>query len=174
MPGGNMTQRLNTIVVVAVRSAMCAGAPLCAAAAGQDLTNHPAQPRIAPFRETVFGNDVSDPWRWMEDAKQKPELITWMQASSEHTRAQLAALPGTLRCCPRSQRLAGPSRHLPGVIAGGRLFFGLVAPDANQPVLMIRENGRDRVLVDPGKDAAIGTYQASPDGRFVVVQLSKG
>jgi prolyl oligopeptidase len=175
MPGGKMKQRLATIAIAAVLSAMCSEAPLPAQAAGESLTSYPAQPRSVPFRETVFGNDISDPWRWMEDAGQKAQLTTWMQASSAHTRAQLSALPGYPALL---SAITTASRAKPGIYqvssAGGRLFFGLIAPDANQPVLMVRENGRDRVLVDPGKDAAIGTYQASPDGRFVVVQLSKG
>jgi prolyl oligopeptidase len=156
-------------------SAMIHGASLTAQSSVPGLTNFPGQPTAEPFREKVFDTEVNDPWRWMEDARRKPELTTWMRASSAHTRTQLAALPGypaLLRDITAASKAKSGFYQVSA--AGGRLFFGQIAPDANQPVLMVREKGRDRVLVDPGKGGAIGNYQASPDGRFVVVQLSTG
>lgn len=167
--------RLSTFIV-----SLMMPASLAAQAVSDGLSNYPQQAKTEPFSETVFGVTVDDPYRWMESPARKADLAQWMQASSKHTRAQLAALPGYPALLAD---ITAASRSAPGVrdvkAAGGRIFFERIAPNQDRPVLMVRDaNGSVRVLLDPtngrAKPASIGTYQPSPDGKLVAVQLSEG
>lgn len=149
--------------------------------AGGGLSNYPTQPAAEPYRETVHGVAVDDPYRWMERADKREELATWVNDSSRHTTTQIAALPGRAALLRDLQAASRASDRLSGAQeAGGRLFFYRLASGANIPVLMVREGGRDRVLLDPmaGTDGksprAISSFSVSPDGRFAAIHLAEG
>jgi prolyl oligopeptidase len=59
------------------------------------LTNAPAasQPGQEPFSETRYGLALSDPYRWMEQPARAADRTAWIKSSSDHTVAELAALP---------------------------------------------------------------------------------
>ncbi|MCP3735733.1 prolyl oligopeptidase family serine peptidase [Sphingomonas sp. RP10(2022)] len=145
------------------------------------LTNFPTLPRAEPFRETVFGVAIDDPYRWMEKADGRAALETWVNASSAHTTAELAALPGREALFKDMQALSrADSRYFTAQEAGGRLFYEKLAPDKQIPVLMVREGGKDRLLLDPmaGTDGktprAISSFSVSPDGRYVAIHIGEG
>lgn len=60
------------------------------------------------------------------------------------------------------------------------MFFLELAPDGNIPVLKVRENGSDRVLLDPmvgapdGSHRNINNYMPSPDGKLVAIHTAEG
>ena len=160
-------------------------AALPAMALAQDtargLSNYPAQPAAEPFRETVFGTVIDDPYRWMERADRRAELATWVNASSAHTTTELAALPGRAALLAEMEAASRAADVVSEVQeAGGRLFYEKLSVGANIPVLMVRESGRDRVLLDPmaGTDGkvprAISSYTPSPDGKFVAIHIGQG
>ena len=161
-----------------MRRALAAAAALgiaCAAQAQDGLTNFGSAPKAEPLSETVFGVPVSDPYRWMEDEKRKPEVDAWLKAASAHTTAQLAALPGypaLLADVTAASRAAARSFLVRET--GSKAFFLRIAPDQNQPVLMLREGAaQPRVFLDPGQKA-LGGFSASADGRYLYAQMSGG
>lgn len=148
---------------------------------GHGLTNYPAVPKAEPFAETVFGVETRDPYRWMEKADRRADLEAWVNAASLHTTGELAALPGRPALLKALEAASRSSDTVAFVQeAGGKLFFQKLAVDRNIPVLMVRENGRDRVLLDPmaGTDGkaprAISSYSVSPDGRWAAVHIGEG
>ncbi|WP_332879126.1 prolyl oligopeptidase family serine peptidase [Massilia sp. S19_KUP03_FR1] len=150
-------------------------------AANTGLSNFPAIPKAEPLTEKVFGIDIQDPYRWMEKADRRADLEAWIKDSSLHTTSELAALPGrtqllqSLQAASRANDAFRTTR-----IAGGKLFFQKLTSDRNMPVLMVREGGRERVLLDPmaGSDGkaprAIGSYSPSPDGSRIAIQVAEG
>ena len=61
-------------------------------------------PPVAPVRpvtDTYFGQQVVDPYRYLEDQK-SPEVIAFMRGQADYTRAVLDSIPGgrrsPLRC----------------------------------------------------------------------------
>lgn len=145
------------------------------------LTNFDEVPKAEPFSETVFGIKIDDPYRWMEKADRRAELETWVNASSLHTTTELAALPGREGLFKEMEALSrSGDRFFSVQEAGGKLFFEKLAPDQQIPVLMVREGGKDRLLLDPmaGTDGktprAISSYSASPDGKYVAVHIGEG
>ena len=58
-----------------------------------------------PVTESFFGTQVSDPYRWMEDAK-SPEFQTYMKQQSDWTRRTLDKIPRA-RCTRKTYRCTG-------------------------------------------------------------------
>jgi prolyl oligopeptidase len=137
--------------------------------------------RRESVRDTLYGEVVEDPYRWMEDW-QGDELRAWVEAQAAYTRAYLDALPdrASLR-----RRIAELSDVVPVLtqlaVAAGRCFYLLRAPGASVARLVMRcgLDAPERVLVDPATGggavhAAIDWYAPSPDGRLVAFGLSQG
>jgi len=142
---------------------------------------YPPAPKAEPLTESVHGVTVSDPYRWMESPARRDEMVAWVKASSAQTTAALARLPGR---APLLKALEDASRsttaHSSVSSAGGRIFFLELAPDRDISVLKVRENGQDRLLLDPMANAPAGThrtinsYSPSPDGKLIAVNLADG
>ena len=152
-----------------------------AQAATGGLTNFPDIPKAEPFTETVFGVKIDDPYRWMEKADRRTDLENWVNASSLHTTTELAALPARAGMLKDMEALSRADARYYGVQeAGGKLFYEKLSPDAQIPVLMVREGGKDRLLLDPmaGTDGktprAISSYSVSPDGKYVAIHIGEG
>ena len=156
-------------------------AAVMAQVAGRGLTNFPDIPRAEPLTETVFGITIDDPYRWMEKADRRADLEAWVNASSLHTTTELAALPARAVLLKDMETLSRSGDRYYGVQeGGGKLFYQKLSPDKQIPVLMVREGGRDRVLLDPmaGTDGktprAISSYSVSPDGKYVAIHIGEG
>jgi prolyl oligopeptidase len=144
------------------------------------LTNFDGRPRAAPFSEDIFGLHLDDEYRWMEDPAAASEWESWIRAASEHTRAQLAALPGRNRLADRLQAISRTGvAYFSLSQAGGRLFYQRLDPDSAIAKLVVREaNGAERVLFDPAANVSgpvsINNYSVSGDGKFIAFHLAQG
>lgn len=144
------------------------------------LTNAYVRPAAAPVHETVFGHQLDDPWRWMEEPGRLTDVQAFIRAASAHTVPQLAALPG--RAALRDRVAAGLNagvRYGDVRQSGAALFYRRTDPGAQLAKLVVRgPDRRERVLYDPEattpRGGAIGTYSVSPDGRTVALQTSGG
>jgi len=142
---------------------------------------YPPPPKAELVTETVHGVNVSDPYRWMEKTERRDEMVEWIKASSTQTTETLKKLPGRASLL---QALEDASRASPNhsnvQLAADRVFFMELAPDGNVPVLKVRENGQDRLFLDPmagapaGSHRTINNYTASPDGKLIAVHMADG
>ncbi len=154
---------------------------IAAQVANSGFGDYPASPKAEPLVETVHGVTVSDVYRWMERHDRRDEMIAWIKASSTQTTETLGKLPGY---GPLLKELESASRasvsHSSVKLAGGHVFFLELAPDGNVPVLKVRENGKDRILLDPmagvpkGSHRTINNYSPSRDGRLVAIHMAEG
>jgi prolyl oligopeptidase len=136
--------------------------------------------RIEVVKDTYFGETVSDPYRWMENAKD-PDWLPYLKAQNAHTRAIIDALPDRAALLKRIQQLSGDTVVTSRVQRAGAATFIQQRPlGADNFKLFVREGaGPDRVLVDPTKVSSEKTHmsldwwRASPDGKYVVYGLSK-
>jgi prolyl oligopeptidase len=134
--------------------------------------------RIHVVHDTYFGETLSDPYRWMENPKD-PDWLPYLKAQNDRTRAVLDALPTRAQLLKRIQKLSGDTVATSRVQrAGGLTFFSQRPLGADNFKLFVRQDGRDRVLIDPTKAGGAGHvsldwWRASPDGRYVVYGLSK-
>jgi prolyl oligopeptidase len=112
--------------------------------------------RSEDVRETLFGVEVRDPYRWLEDEK-SPEVRTWMAEQDRFARAHLHALPQRERLMERLRALyyidaiGAPQRR------GKRYFYARRHADREKGVMYYREDGEERVLIDPNTMSPDGT-----------------
>lgn len=149
-------------------------AALCVASA-----SFAAPPASTPLTETVQGITLSDEYRWMEDASKVAELREWVLFESSTARAALEALPERAAFAAMLKEVsAGLTRVRDVQIAGPVTVFRRSEAGDKTPKLIVRQNGKERVLIDPntssGGIVAINNFSLSPDGRRVAVHQAKG
>ena len=158
-----------------------ATAAAAAAAAAPKAAVPPAPvARIEVVKDTYFGETLSDPYRWMENAKD-PDWLPYLKAQNAHTRAIIDALPDRAALLKRIQQLSGEAVATSRVQrAGGMTFIQQRPLGADNFKLFVRPAaGPDRVLVDPTamssatSHMSLDWWRASPDGKYVVYGLSK-
>ncbi len=112
-----------------------------------------------PVTETINGDQITDPYRWLEGDDSDPanmgqltdEVTEWTDAQNAYTREVLDNLPGRRALEERLRELMEvPSIGSPRVY-GNRYFYSKREGTQPQPVLYVREgvDGDDRVLLDP-------------------------
>ncbi|MDP9246412.1 MAG: hypothetical protein M3O64_07130, partial [Chloroflexota bacterium] len=137
----------------------------------------PPPARRGPDAELLHGEQIADPYRWLE--ADSPETRAWTELQNARTRAVLDAVPDRERFAPRLRELLGVG--LLGVPwpVGGRVFFEMRSGSARQMVLYVREHGERRALIDPNTLDPDGLvtldwWYPSPDGALVAYGLSRG
>ncbi len=168
--------------------AWAAPAAAQAAAAGKPAAMpRPPVARIEPVSETFFGETVVDPYRWMENPKDK-DWEPFMRGQDAHARAVLASIPGRDALMRRITELSAGTAVAYGVQkAGSRVFYQVRPAGADSFKLAVRMAasgaagalGDERILIDPttmkgdgGTHVSLDWWVASPDGRHVVYGLS--
>jgi prolyl oligopeptidase len=141
---------------------------------------HVATARIETVVDNVFGRQLADPYRWME--QDSPERRQWLDAQADQAARYLSSLPERDEFLARITELTtstATARRF--ATAGGRVFFLRQGGDTGVPALVVREgeDGDERVLLDPARFAGdehwnVDWYTPSPDGRRVACGLSQG
>jgi prolyl oligopeptidase len=139
----------------------------------------------APLDEQVFGETVSDPWRWLEgDVRHDDKVAQWVMAESRFAETYLGALPERPAVEARMKRLIDYERFGLPVQRGPYVFqrwnpglmnqSQLLVADADAPV-----GSTGRVLLDPNTWAgdgatALDDWEPSDDGSLVAYCVQDG
>ena len=132
--------------------------------------------------ETQFGQDIADPYRWLEnDVRVDDEVARWVSAQNEVTDAFLAQVPGRDVLKARITELTDYERFGLPEEKGGRYFYTRNDGLQNQSVLYVRDglDAEPRVLIDPNEwsedDAtALGGWVPSEDGTKLLYSIQDG
>jgi len=144
-------------------------------------TAAPPVARIDIVRDTYFGESISDPYRWMENAKD-PDWLPFLKGQNQHTRSVIDALSTRPALLKRIEQLSGDTVSTGRIQrAGGLTFYQQRPLGADNSKLFVRhsQSGEARVLVDPTlistktSHMSLDWWRASPDGKYVVYGLSK-
>lgn len=156
-----------------IMMAMMAGFSLTAEAGG-------AYPK-APSDNTVdkyFGVSVADPYRPLED-ENDAATKAWIEAENVVTQDYLSKIPFRGRLHDRLSELNNyVKRGLPWRGNDGRLYQSINDGLKNQSVIMVVEDGKESVFLDPnalsddGTVALTGLFQ-SPDGKYTAYTISR-
>src|ERR1700731_2327764 len=142
----------------------------------------PPETPVREVKETFFGTEINDPYRWLEDLK-SPEVSSWMRAQNDYARAVLEQIPNRDKLRKRIAELDDSGVRVNGLQSfGGRLFYLKRATGEDNRKLYVRDGsgGADRLLLDPqtrtanGGHFSIDFFQASPDGKLGAVGISPG
>ena len=129
--------------------------------------------------ETLHGEEIADPYRWLEDGDSS-ETRLWTEQQNALTGAYLAAVPARERIRSRLEELLAIGVLSVPTPARGRYLYVRREGRQNQPVLYCRRgvDGADLVAVDPNALNEAGTtaldwYFPSRDGRLLAYGLSE-
>lgn len=138
----------------------------------------PPVARVEPVTDDYFGERIVDPYRWMENDKDR-DWLPFMRGQDAHARASLSALPQRAWLLARIRQLSGDVASPASIArAGGRTFYELRPAGSDHYQLFVLDGGRARLLVDPGAlsgaagHASLDWWSASPDGARVAYGLS--
>ena len=132
--------------------------------------------------ETLFGREIADPYRWLEnDVRVDDDVARWVAAQNEVTDAYLEALPGRDALKTRITELFDYERFGLPVEKGGRYFYTRNDGLQNQSPLYVRDGleGEPRLLIDPNEwsedDAtALAGWVPSEDGARLLYAVQDG
>jgi len=125
------------------------------------------------------GNQVPDPYRWLEDAD-SGETAAWVDAQNELTFGYLQGIPARDEYRERLTELWDYERTGVPVRKAGRLFFSRNDGLQPQSVLYVQDDGAEpRILLDPNTlsddgTVALGGWSVSRDGRWLAWSISDG
>ncbi|MDE1468007.1 prolyl oligopeptidase family serine peptidase [Aurantiacibacter sp. D1-12] len=166
--------------LLAAAAAIAIVAPVANA---QDMTapDYP-ETRTGDVVETIFGEEVADPYRWLEeDVRNSEEVAAWVDAQNEVTDAYLDGLPARQWFADRIGELFDYERFGIPVARGDRYFFTHNSGLQNQSPLYVQDGltGERRVLIDPNEWAddgatALAGWVPSPDGSKLLYSVQDG
>jgi prolyl oligopeptidase len=110
----------------------------------------PPETRVETVVDTLHGQAVEDPYRWLEDGG-SPETRAWVEAQRQYTAAIFAQLPGREDLLSHVTSLLRTGWMDSPVEKGGRYFYGMQRAEDELPIIYYRDGytGEDRVLIDP-------------------------
>ena len=132
-----------------------------------------------PLVETLHGHDVSDPYRWLEDAAD-PRTEAWSQAQDTLFTEARETWSGKEHVRRRVADLVGAGIVTAPVWRGDRQFVMRRTAEQEHAVLIVIEaDGSESTLIDPIELDATGattldTWQPSKEGHLLAYQLSEG
>jgi prolyl oligopeptidase len=138
---------------------------------------------VRPVTDDYFGTKIVDPYRWLENTSD-PEVIAWMKAQNDYTRAVLARIPGHDELLARIKSLDNAGNVVSSLqVWGGHYFYYKTEPGSDNRKLFVRDtlSSPERLLVDTekmttadGKHYSIDYFQPSLDGVYVAYGISLG
>jgi len=132
--------------------------------------------------ETFFGEEVADPYRWLEDdVRNNPEVALWVERQNEVTDAFLNQLDNREWFAQRIAGLLDFERFGIPEKAGDNYFYTRNSGLQNQSQLYVQTgiDGERRLLIDPNAWAddgatALAGWEPSPDGSLLAYSVQDG
>ncbi len=162
---------------------LCLGLSFSSSLSAQDMTiTHYPESRRDDVVETIFGETVADPYRWLEeDVRNSAEVADWVERQNELTDVNLDKLPGRAWFKQRISQLYDYERFGIPTRYGSRYFYTHNSGLQNQAPLYVREGlaGEQRLLLDPNSWAedgatALSGWKPSPDGSKLLYAVQDG
>ena len=135
--------------------------------------------RRLDLTEDVLGHQVSDPYRWLEDAR-SAERADWLRAQADLFGAYREELPGRDDLAEQVRTLLNVGYVGTPVWRGERYFFTRRDPGQEHGVLCTRladgpaEVLLDPMAIDPSGLTTLDAWQPDKEGRLLAYQLSEG
>lgn len=130
-------------------------------------------------KDTYFGTEVADPYRWLEDDKSE-KTAKWVAQQNGLTNKVLSSIPFRDAIKNRLTELWNYEKYSAPFTEGGYTYFYKNNGLQNQSVLYRQKgNGAPEVFLDPNKLSADGTtslqgIEFSKDGKYAACQISEG
>jgi len=142
----------------------------------------PAPPptKAEPVTETINGVVVTDPYRWLEDAK-SPATRAWIATQMQYTEGYLSQVKIRPQVVKRLGELMRVESYSIPVERDNKYFFKKRLPEENQGSIYLREGlkGSDVRVVDADKlsadqNTSVNIADVSKDGGLLVYEVREG
>jgi prolyl oligopeptidase len=140
----------------------------------------PPQTKVSPVVDTVHGELITDPYRWLEDGTD-PQVQKWTEEQNAYTRFWLDRFPQRDVIHNRLEELMSIGYLGTPVVRRNHIFNKRRTGTQNQPILYMRDGLKNppRVVIDPNKWSEDGTkamdwWVASDDGKLIAYGVSEG
>ena len=144
-----------------------------------DARNAPPTTKKDDIVDTIHGQKVADPYRWLEDVT-RPEVKAWMDTQDAYARGELVKLPLRAELETRLTELSYIDSISAPYHRGERWFYSRSHRDKEKDVYYVRkgEQGPEQVLIDPNTlsdDGSVSVHGIMPsyNGRYVAYKLSR-
>jgi prolyl oligopeptidase len=135
--------------------------------------------RRQDLTEEIFGHQVSDPYRWMEDPG-SAERVDWLAAEARLFSAQRKHWPGRDILAERVRELLNVGVVGTPIWREERAFFTRREPGQEHAVLCTSDGSGpvevlvDPMAIDPSGLTTLDAWQPDKEGRLLAYQLSAG
>ena len=159
---------------------LSAGAALFFTSSLLAVAQTPPPSPVDDFRETFHGQELVDPFHWLEDSG-SPETRKWIDAQNTYAHGQLDAQPIRVEIKSRLTEMMKHD-HLGGPLErNGYYYFEKRGAEQELWSFFRRKgvDGKDELLLDPSKYSSDGTANVSPfsvsyDGDLVAYGVRHG
>ncbi len=140
----------------------------------------PPSTETKPVTETIHGTTLTDPYRWLEDAK-SPETRAWIDQQMKYTEQYLSQVKIRPEIVSELTKLERVESYSIPFEYGGIYFFKKRLADENQGSIYMRRglHGQDERLVDATKlsadqNTSVQINDVSKDGTLLVYGIRSG
>jgi prolyl oligopeptidase len=140
----------------------------------------PPATEAKPVTETINGQTITDPYRWLEDP-QSPATREWIAGQMKYTEEYLSQVKVRPEIVKRLNELMRVETYSIPQEASERYFFTKRLPEENQGSIYMRKGltGTDERLIDATKLSAdqqtnVSIADVSKDGSLLLYQVREG
>ena len=140
----------------------------------------PPPTKVEPVTETIYGVTVTDPYRWLEDAK-SPATRAWIASQMKYTEDYLSQVKIRPEVIKRLTELMRVESYGIPVERGNKYFFKKRLAEENQGSIYLREGlrGSDEKLVAASKlstdqNTSVDIADVANDGSLLVYDIREG
>ena len=140
----------------------------------------PPPTKAEPVTETIHGVTITDPYRWLEDAK-SPATRAWIDSQMKYTEDYLSQVKIRPEVVKRLTELMRVESYGIPVERGNKYFFKKRLAEENQGSIYLREGfeGSDEKLVEASKfstdqNTSVDIADVSKDGSLLVYDIREG
>ncbi|MGE3727665.1 MAG: S9 family peptidase [Candidatus Sericytochromatia bacterium] len=144
-------------------------------------THTPPQAPLQPKTLSLHGDNREDPYFWLRNYPEDPNVLKYLQAENAYTEAQMADTLPLQKALYKEMvgRMVEKDQSVPRK-KGDYFYYSRIDAGQNYPVYCRRKgsmNGPEEVLLDLNAEAkgqdfmALGIYEVSPDQRYLAYSL---
>jgi prolyl oligopeptidase len=175
-----MTLRLLFVILVFTLFAFSADQPSTVKGANGITLPPPPPTEVKPVTENIHGTTITDPYRWLEDAK-SPETRAWISEQMKYTEQYLSQVKIRPQIVDELTKLERVESYSIPMERGGNYFFKKRLAEENQGSIYLRRglHGEDERLIDATKlsadqNTSVQINDISKDGKLLVYGIRSG
>ena len=175
-PPYQTSQTLALVVLISLVMPLALSCSLCDA---QEKMDYPTTHKVDQS-DDFHGTTVKDPFRWLEQDVQNPEVDAWIQEQNQVTSKYLSSLPGREKIEARLKELWNYDKYSTPFKRGGNYFYFKKTGLQNHNVLYRSEtlDGDATLVLDPNTwsddgTTALGGFTFSDDGKLLAYGIQQ-